>query len=212
MELSYSLIGLSGVAKSGKDTLCEFLIKEFKNQGIEAKRYSIADIIRDNLKDVLVRDLGIDPYNCSPSDKELIRPLMVEYGLAIREKTNGLGFTQKVLEKIKSDGNILPIVTDIRYDEFEEDEVQWVKSNGGKLVHVSKLYSDSTKAQPANELEERNDPKIYLKSDFKMVWWDSESFNGNLPVIRGDEVISCSQDEYFQSKAKYVISGLNMTI
>jgi len=44
------IIGVSGVARSGKDTLANNFVKIFKKIGIKAKRYALADELKREVK------------------------------------------------------------------------------------------------------------------------------------------------------------------
>jgi len=64
------------------------------------------------------------------------------------------------------------VITDIRYDDYPSDEVDWLKNElDGILVHISQWhwdYPDAVKTYiaPANTEEERNDPKVKAKADY----------------------------------------------
>ena len=80
--------------------------------------------------------------------------------------------------------NDIPVVTDIRYQEFEKDEVYWLNQElGGVLVHISQFttsrmagsraaYRTPVKKykQPSNEEEERMDPILKGLADYKVDW------------------------------------------
>ena len=71
-------------------------------------------------------------------------------------------------------------ITDIRYDEYDKDEVYWLKNEmNGILVHISQFnsYLDSETKEhkvdfllPPNELEEKNDPKLKKAADLCIEW------------------------------------------
>ena len=70
--------------------------------------------------------------------------------------------------------NNLVVITDIRYDEYLNDEVSWLKEEvGGFLVHIEKFFNDGKDirfVQPINEDESINNPKLRKKADFVLTW------------------------------------------
>jgi hypothetical protein len=125
----------------------------------------------------------IDSVNCNRDEKEIIRPFLVAHGSAKRNLTQGRHWIEKIHNKIiTSDRSKFKIITDIRYDDYENDEADWLqKELGGVLVHVSQYVDEPFPAsepgtllrkfkEPANAEETRNDPKIKKKSDFQIEW------------------------------------------
>lgn len=170
------IIGLSGVAGSGKDTLCQLLIKEFLKKGLSAKRFALADALKAEVKDWCIKSYGIDPENCSREDKALIRAFLVFHGNFRRKQSNGKHWTNLLEKEIAKSNNHIAIVTDIRYDEYVEDEVFWIKNKmGGILIHVSLVEEDGRVLQAPNEEERRNDPRLKSKADISVGWPKSKS-------------------------------------
>lgn len=165
--MNKKIIGISGLARSGKDSLCKLLLGSIEN----SKRFALADVLKENINPFLIEQFGIDIFTCSPSEKELVRPLMVAYGKVLRNKTSGKFFTDFLEKKISEDNCEIAIITDVRYDEFKEDEVSWVKNKmGGVLVHLSRQG-----ILPPNEDEAKNDPVLKLKSDISIEWETSDN-------------------------------------
>jgi len=157
------VIGISGAARSGKDTLCRSLIREFKKVNKQAVRKSLAgDIIKNDLNILIQSKLNLNCFTENTKEKELLRPLMVEYGKLMRNKTHGRYFTSNFLlepDKI----NIIP---DIRYAEYKNDEIYWLKNEmNGFLIFLEREGIDS-----ANQTEEDNNKKIKLKSHLYLKW------------------------------------------
>jgi molybdopterin-guanine dinucleotide biosynthesis protein len=75
-DLKYhSFIGISGSARSGKDTLCRALIRKFKKMNKKVERLSIAgDLIKKDLNSLIKNVAGIDTFTENTEEKELIRP------------------------------------------------------------------------------------------------------------------------------------------
>lgn len=170
------IIGISGVAGSGKDTFCDFL-----SARLPCERYSLATELKSEVNQWCRMHYHIDSVNCSRDEKEIIRPFLVAHGTTKRKLSGGRHWIEKLHEKIiRGDRSKFKIVTDIRYDDYENDEVSWLKNElGGVLVHVSQYteepdtYTDMLVKKfksPANAEEARNEPKLKEKSDFQIEW------------------------------------------
>lgn len=167
------IVGLGGVAKSGKDTLCKMLIESFARKGVKAKRRALADPLKEQVRDSIIEKYGIDVLNCTPSEKETIRPELVAYGKKMRIESQGTHWTSLLDELSQEDGEDFIIVPDVRYSFYDNDEVQWVKNSGGFIIHVSRYYYEDNDAKmvlPPNEDEEKNDPLVKHASKFQICW------------------------------------------
>lgn len=166
------IIGITGVARSGKDTFYSIFKKFLKEKNIESQRIALADELKKELSDFVEKKFKIDLNKCDGSDKELIRPLMVAYGKCRRVQTEGKYWTSLVDPKVKElkKDNILPIITDIRYIEYKDDEYSWLKSHNGILIHLSRKLDDGSFVPPANIEEKSNDNKLKAVADFSVCW------------------------------------------
>jgi len=166
------MIGISGIATSGKDLFCRLLLKEMKGY-----RIALADQLKEEIRPYITKKYGVDVVNCSTESKNKVRDFLVFYGGLKRFQTKGQYWTdiaQKKADSCKS----TPIITDIRYDDYENDEVDWVKNkNKGVLVHIRKYWEIENLFEmkrhyfdPPNEDEKRNDPKLMSKADYLIEW------------------------------------------
>jgi hypothetical protein len=165
-----TIIGISGVAGSGKDTFFNLL-----SARAPCKRYSLADELKREVNQWCRMHYGIDSQACTREEKEIIRPLLVFHGGLKRQASEGRYWIERLKDRLVKDKfNGFKIVTDIRYDEYENDEVSWLKNElNGILVHVSQYEMKSGRQYfraAANPEEERNDPIIREKSDFQIEW------------------------------------------
>jgi hypothetical protein len=171
------VIGICGVARSGKDSFCNLACEILKKEyGLIGTRYALADALKDDMRDFLFDKVGIDVYTTDDDEKKIIRPLLVEYGRCKRIQTKARYWTSKVEKQIRDDEfSDIAFVTDVRYAEYELDELQWIrKSMGGKLVHVSRYdlneFNEKVFIKPPNIDEERNDPILWQHADVKFQW------------------------------------------
>lgn len=168
MKHKYTILGISGLAGSGKDTFYQML-----SSRRDFKRYALADELKKEIRDELIKDYNVDVLTCSRQEKEIVRPRLVEFAKKVRFESQGRHWVNLLESKI------LPLkenvcITDVRYDDYEKDEIYWLKQEmGGILVHISQYEElDDIKifAKPPNEEEARNDPKVKNKADYIIEW------------------------------------------
>lgn len=134
------VIGLAGRARVGKDTAASFLLA-----AIGGYRYSFADPMRG-----MLLQLGIDmndPYwierkediipALGRSPRYLMQTLGTEWGRNLVHPQLWLLLAQ---QRLLQNGPGM-IVTDVRF----ENEADWVRSQGGRVVHI--LRDDATKVE-----------------------------------------------------------------
>jgi hypothetical protein len=170
-----NIIGLGGVAGAGKDLFFTLL-----SQKLNVKRFSLADELKRETCSWCLEHYGFDSVNCSRREKETLRPFLVFHGAQKRNRTNGRYWIEKLSQKIKNNKSKNIVITDIRYDDYEKDEVYWLKKElGGKLIHLRQYEEipDPNEGAlvrsyrgPVNDEEARNDPKIREKADYKIDW------------------------------------------
>jgi hypothetical protein len=164
-------IGISGVAGSGKDLFFKLLKNELNKRNIDAHRYSLADSLKQECNDYLKAHHNIDIFNCTRAEKDSVRPFLVFHGTMKRSRSKGRHWIELLDNQIKLDGHTGVIcVTDIRYDKFEGDEVDWIKNElNGILVHVNQEG-----IAPANDEEASQNPQLLKKSDYRIEWKSEE--------------------------------------
>ncbi len=170
-----NVIGVAGVAGSGKDTFVNLLQEVLPN----VKRYALADELKLELNPTLKQFYGIDILNCSREEKALVRPVLVAHGKVRRTSSKGRHWinilNKKIADHKDRHPNDIICITDIRYDFFDGDEVDWVKKElGGVLVHIQQ-YADAPTGQrvtlqPPNADEAENDPKLIAKANYRVTW------------------------------------------
>jgi hypothetical protein len=172
------VIGLSGVARSGKDTFFNLLEGELEKQ--KCHRVAFADELKKDLRGLLLEEFNIDVLNIkNDEEKKLIRPLLVSYGTLAREiaPDHWIKKISKKVEKNYKDG-LISVITDVRYP----NEIDWV-SSFDKSINI---YIDRVGVGPANEEEAKNCPKLKLKSTHTITWetFGEDYLNKGLPQIR----------------------------
>ena len=104
---------------------------------------------------------------------------MVAYGKCRRMQSEGKYWTSLVDPKIKEfkKDHILPIITDVRYIEYKDDEYSWLKSHNGILIHISRKLDDGSLVLPANAEEKSNDNKLKAVADYSVNWETCQDVN-----------------------------------
>jgi hypothetical protein len=173
---SKRIIGISSYARSGKDTMCQSLINVLSEQGLRAKRFALADILKQEIKPFILKNFGIDVETCDGGDKETVRGLMIEYGFAKRKQSDGLYFTEalkRVMDLSKFD---IGIVTDLRYHQYNRDEIYWLKNViGGKLVSLALLDENCQEIKSDIPDELAQIPLIRAEMDQYYSWGKTKS-------------------------------------
>lgn len=162
------IIGVSGCARSGKDTFFNILKKYLP----EVEQVALAYELKKDLDDFVKSKIGISVFTDETKDKSLIRGLMVEYGKIKRQQTEGTYWTclaqKKINEILRRDQ--IPVITDVRYDIYPKDEFHWLKNeNNGVLVHITRMFGED-EIPPANEEESINNEKLKTKADYSIKW------------------------------------------
>jgi hypothetical protein len=162
-RFSYPPIGIAGAARSGKDTLCRALIREFAKINTDAVRKSIAgDAVKTDLKDVLMDKFSLNSFTENNEEKEFMRPLLVEYGKMQRNRTKGRYF----IDGFEPVSNVINILPDIRYVEYPEDEVYWLKNEVKGLL----IFVERKGVYDANDTEKVNNTIIKNLADYHVKW------------------------------------------
>tara|TARA_A100001201_G_scaffold71499_1_gene65421 strand:+ start:1038 stop:1658 length:621 start_codon:yes stop_codon:yes gene_type:complete len=175
------VVGISGVAGSGKDLFFEMLKKD-----LNCERFALADELKKEIKPFIQSEYGFDITTCDRSFKNLVRPYLVAHGETKRALTQGRYWVDKLTPKIKnrivefylnndSSNTIIPVVTDIRYNEYDKDEIFWLKNElNGVHVHLRKFTvgknNNKIFSKPANQSEANQEQKLYESADYCVTW------------------------------------------
>ena len=176
MEFKFNNIGISGVAGCGKNTLSSIIIKLLQRMELPYRELSIANNLKQEISWVSRELYGVNSSNCTREEKNTIRPLLVAHGVIKRELSNGRHWVEMLNKELAPDK--INIITDIRFNEYEKDEVYWLKKEiNGVLIHLSRY--DEIKGKrvffpPVNEKERENDPLVKKEADFIFNWKTEE--------------------------------------
>ena len=155
--------------------------------GKAVKKIALATPLKEDCNYFLTTRLRINAYTQVTEEKNLIRPMLVWYGDAQRKLTGGRYWIDKAQKEIDAEPYDYYIITDVRYDFYEKDEIYWLqKECNGTVCHISRWRSvprdvishegntttvyDRSFIPPANDHERENDPKVKAKADFVVEW------------------------------------------
>lgn len=169
---SNTLIGVTGFATSGKDTLYTICRNNLPNS-FNTKRYAFADELKAECDGFLLENVGISAFTSDPYEKEIIRPLLVTYGTHIRRKLDQNCWINRLEERIRSDAlsDHLIFITDVRF----ENEAVWIKNHGGLIINVQREGIG-----PANADEEEQSYLLKKHTSFSVEW----------PTVGSDQILN----------------------
>ena len=158
------IIGICGPARSGKDTLADSFVEIFKEYKVKTQKLSFAQELKYECKSFVKRTLGIDIFTEVTEEKDIIRPLLVTWGTHVRRKLNDNVWIDALAKRMHS--NKIIIISDVRF----ENEFNWIKERGGKIVFINRTLPDGTLVPNANEEEEKNNAFLQQNADSNFTW------------------------------------------
>jgi len=159
------MIGIGGLARSGKDTLASNLAEIIKEDWkIDVQIFSLADSLKEKINPFINKEFGISAFSEDTEDKKIIRPMLVAYGESMKTKYGQDVWYSELsnnIEQALHDNKIFPIISDVRFD----FEVKLIQDNGGQVIHITKQGN-----KPPNEIEALNDPLVESCADLSHTW------------------------------------------
>jgi hypothetical protein len=168
-----SLIGIAGFARSGKDSLAKIL----SNLLDHCKITSFAYYLKKDIDPFLQSRLNISAFTEDPTEKEIIRPLLVCWGTKIiRDKIDKEYWIRKMhnVRVIHRSQGIKTIVPDVRF----ENEVKWIHSLGGTTIYIER-----EDVGPINDDEKKHTKKLKKMCKFSFYWDNLKDFEYSGPKL-----------------------------
>jgi hypothetical protein len=166
-------IGISGVSRSGKDSLAieiEKIIRAYIGN-VFIYKSSLAQPLKEDCAAFIKNHLNLNVFTDKTEEKSIFREFLVWYGKVKRQQSEGKHWTNLLDERIKNFQPDICIVPDIRYQQYRQDEVNWLKSkNRNVLIHLQRIAINGEIVQPANMDESINDSILQDMADYKIVW------------------------------------------
>lgn len=159
------MIGVGGLARAGKDTLSKCLKKVIENDfGCEVEIVHLADKLKSDLDNLISENFHFEAFTEGIREKELIRPILVAYGEAMKSQWGEDVWMKKLAEEIENrNPKKFFIVSDVRFD----FECRYIRDNfDGWNIHIKKNGSETA----VNKTEKENDPLVQKEADIKHRW------------------------------------------
>ena len=164
------VIGVGGLARSGKDTFVKIAKKILKEHGYSSIKLAFADPLKEEIDPFLKQHYNISAWTDDDSEKKIIRRFLVAHGDGKRLNGDGNYWINKIndaIEGIHFNEDVI-FVSDCRFPK----EVDWIHQKwNGWIVHVSKYmmvddveYKFDYEAHP--ELDGVEHPDQYFPEDF----------------------------------------------
>ena len=106
------MIGIGGLARSGKDTLAECLAKIISEElNVEVRTFSFADEIKKQSDSFLKENYNISAFTEKTEEKNIIRDFLVCHGETMKSIYGKTIWANIVIKSIKESGKkIFPII------------------------------------------------------------------------------------------------------
>jgi hypothetical protein len=168
------VIGISGIAFSGKDTFCLIAKNILEQHGYRVGKYSFADQMKKDVAPFLKEKCGVDVWTNDTELKTDFRDFLVWYGTTWWRKREPDRWIKRVELQVGANNADVVFVSDVRYP----DEADWIHSYGkGWLIHIAsyKSITDGLNRgrefdNAPNEQERINDPILENKANYKLEW------------------------------------------
>jgi hypothetical protein len=177
MKNNMKVIGVTGLARTGKDIYCKIATRILTDSGFVVKKYAFADTLKNEVLPFLRDVCGVDVWTDDTEIKTDIRDFLVWYGTTFWRKREPNRWIKNVEIQLDKDKPDVALISDVRYP----NEGHWIHSQEGFLVHLSKYTKQSPdggqtwirRYQTAPNAEEaKNDPQMQMLANFKIVWED----------------------------------------
>jgi hypothetical protein len=175
------VVGISGYARSGKDTLASIIKESLLSNGVKTKIFSFAFSLKNDIDDFCTSKIGISSFSEITEMKSKIRPILIAYGQVQRTISNGTYWLNKLKPEIDSffdDDGSVAIVSDLRFKEYEFDEVDFIRSySNNMIITVSRIMENGILNTAAHESEAKNLPRISRIADYELTWNTNDNKN-----------------------------------
>lgn len=157
------IVGLCGVAKSGKDTFYKISSQLLDERGIKHARVSLADGIRDELEPFLLKSVNVSAFTSCSIEKEHIRDLFVSWAVTRRSIEKDY-WIKKAKSKLITNG--INFITDVRY----RNEIDYIKREGGVVLFLKRKLPTGENLKPVNAEECANTVPLEGFVDHVVEW------------------------------------------
>ena len=168
--LGTKLICFTGLARSGKDTFCELFTKSLEEYlpNNKTETFSFAYFLRQELLEFVSHNLNLSVWTEDDEEKKTIRPILVAYGNARRNLSNNTHWVDQLNKKVMYADSTFSLLSDLRFDETDNDELSWLQKNGGLHIHLDRYTVEKGKKKyqkAPNDSEKENNPRLKKAAD-----------------------------------------------
>lgn len=157
--ITKNIICIGGYARSGKDTIADYLIEHINGDGASVIKLKFADSLRNAIGNAY-KSLRIDVnMNTEDNDeKKALRGVMVSFGEYARSRNEDV-FVDDVIDKMDKLSYDYFVISDLRYSNEYSKIKKYCKINNHNFYFI-----DVTRKlnNPANEVELINFDKVRL--------------------------------------------------
>lgn len=148
--------------QTGKDTLCA----RFSEINPKIRRFAFADALKDDLIPFIEKNFGFYLPTCPIEEKELIRPIMIAYGLAQRSRDPEY-WVKRLLRNIEAclaaNPEIIPVITDARFP----NEIKYIKQHYPGSIYIQ---VNRTGAPEPTDEEKKHLAWMAIQADYTLDW------------------------------------------
>ena len=157
------VLGISATRQSGKDTLVGHILD------IDPRCYRVAfaDRLKRDVAPLIREEMGFNPDNLTPEQKEIVRPLWIGWGMAQRAR-DPLHWvkivTREIQETWKFASQAIPACADFRFC----NEVAHFRDTFGPAFVLINLTREG--APPPTDEEEKHYRQVAAMADYHLNW------------------------------------------
>ena len=169
-----NIIGVCGKGGSGKDTIANYLVKNYGYHRVAAADAMKEDLCRyldmdlETLESIKNKELSLvdeGEYNVIDYGSFSIRRFLQLYGMDMRYRVSDTYWLERSIkekvEELGTNGQSNIVVSDVRF----EIEFNWIKDNGGSIIYVDGRCG-LTEDQSNHVSEDFVNTTAAMKSDF----------------------------------------------
>ncbi len=169
------VLGITAARRNGKDTFAR-LLKKIDQRFVT---FAFAHQLKADLAPFIMEQFGIDVFNVEGKEKELIRGMLISYGMA-RRQLNPDHWAQVVYDQIENlPSQMIGCVTDVRF----ESEISLFRKDFGDSFHLLEVTLPS--APEATDEEKKNIPLLQPHISSRVIWTNKEyTDTAMLPIVQ----------------------------
>lgn len=160
----FPIIGITGKARSGKDTIKDIILDNFAAWGYSFAEpmYSMTRVLGVNSRDFsdAFKEKPISKFaarGIDVSPRKLLQTLGTEWGRQLISPDIWISFAA---EQFEDHGSGM-VISDVRF----ENEADFVRNNGGTLIHVRRSSLPDTRSHVSESGVEFKDGDIVISND-----------------------------------------------